>query len=118
MQISMYQIIVPGFAILMIFYALSSYFRRKKTIKEFIIWVLFWGLLSAFAIFPQTTNIFAKITGFRDNVNVILFISIGLLFFAVLKLVIAVENLEHKIVQLIRNEALKEVGEKESGIRN
>jgi hypothetical protein len=106
-KLQLYQIIVSLLALFMLGYAINQFRRAKKTKKELLIWFIFWGTLLYFALFPAQTKVFAKITGFQDNVNAIIFISLGILFFAVFKIVVALERIEQKLTKIIRREALK-----------
>ena len=109
MNLHLYQIIVPLFSLVMIFYAFSLFKRGKKSIKELIIWGIFWGLFGFVALYPEVTNIVAQITGIQNNVNAVVFVSFVILFFVVFKMVIIIENIESRINSIVRKEALKEL---------
>jgi len=104
----LYQIIVPILCFLLICKAGSDYSRHHKTIREFIVWVLFWGALGLIAIFPDSTGIIAGFLGIKSNVNAIIFTALIILFYTTLKLVILNEEQERQLTKLTRALALKE----------
>lgn len=107
MNLHLYQIIVPIFSLIMILYACSLFKRGKKTIKELIVWVLFWGMIGYVAFYPEVTNIVAQITGIQNNINAVVFVAFGILFFVVFKLVVIMESQDQRVTQLVRKEALR-----------
>jgi len=108
MNISLYQIVVPIGSFFMMFYALSQFRRGKKTIKQFIIWCFFWLIISFFAAFPNATAIFAQVTGIKDNVNAIMFLGVGVLYFLVFKLFFMLEDISRKLTKVIRYQSKKD----------
>lgn len=108
MNLHVYQIAVPIFSLLMMAYAFSLFKRGKKSIKELIVWGLFWGIIAIIAFYPEITNVIAKISGIQDNINAVVFFAFVLLFFIIFKLVIAIENLEQRITSIVRNKALED----------
>ena len=67
---SLYQLLVPTFAVLMILRALSHTGRGGKTIREFIAVVLFWAFISSVALFPHILiDKTATFLGIRSGIN-------------------------------------------------
>lgn len=108
-----YQIAIPALAVIAIMYAFSRYGRKEKTLREVIIWILFWGLMSYIALFPHTIDMLARITGMKDGIKALAMISIAILAIVVLKLVLTVEKLEQDITKVVRSDALKNVSKKD-----
>lgn len=112
MKFQLYQIVIPAFSLLMLFYAISKFRRKSKSMRELFIWAFFWGAISFVAIYPEVTNIVARITGIQNNVNAVVFVAFILLFFIVFKLLIIIEEMEQRITSIVREESLRELRSK------
>jgi len=109
MEATVYQIVTPLIAFVAIAYAWNLVFRQKKTIWEAILWTLFWGSITAIAIYPDSINYLTAATGIKDRENAVLFTFLGILFFIVFYLVIRLEELEQRQTRVIRKLALKDM---------
>ena len=110
MSVTPYQIIVPFLSLVAIAYAWSLMLRKKKTLWEVILWMLFWGMIALIALYPQTLSYLTALTGIKGQVNAVAVTSIGILFFLVFYLIVRIEELEQRQTRLIRSMALKESG--------
>jgi hypothetical protein len=105
---SLYQLLVPLFAALMLLKSLSQFHRKQKTAREFIAVAIFWILMSLVALFPHIfIDRVAQFLGIRSGINALFFFSFVLLFYIVFRLLIASEEQEEKTTKIIRNIALK-----------
>lgn len=109
MSFSPYQIIVPLLSLAAVFYAYSLLRRGKKTLWEFLLWVLFWGAISSIAVYPGLLSYLSLVTGIQSQVNAIIVTGIGVLFFMVFLLLVRLEELEQRHARLIREIALREM---------
>lgn len=101
------QIILLAFII----FAISRvYLRAKEKIlspQTYIFWMLIW-LAAAFGIIqPSTTSRLAEIFGVGRGVDIILYISLALVFYLVFRIYVMIEDLRHEITFIIRQVALK-----------
>jgi hypothetical protein len=110
MDITPYQIVVPLFSLLMLVYAWSLVMRQRKTVWEGILWTLFWGALASIALFPGNLQYLSAVTGIKKNENAAVVTAICILFFIVFYMVIRIEELEQRIVKIVRDEALHDAG--------
>jgi len=102
-QLEIYQWLVPLVSIFFIIRTVVQYRTRRRTFRGLIIWVSFWLLLAIFAFIPNSaSHKFARILGIKDNVNAIIFIGLGILFFLVFSLSSTVDRLERQITELVR----------------
>ena len=94
MNLALYQIIVPLISFVFLCKAFSLYFSGRKTVRELVSWILVWGAIAVIAVFPSVTDVVAQYLGIKSDINAIVFISLGILFYGVFKLVVIVEDLE------------------------
>lgn len=94
-----------------VLFALSRvYLRyRDKSVGLFalIFWTILWGLVLFFAWLPRSSDTIARILGLSRGVEALLSISVVVLFYAIFRLYVKLEFIEHEITSLVRNLALK-----------
>lgn len=92
-------------------FALSRvYLRaREKVIpqKTAIFWVLLWILAIGGILMPATTTRLASFFGVGRGVDVIIYISLTLLFYLMFRLYVVIEDLRHEITSIVRQLALQ-----------
>lgn len=84
--------------------------RLKKGdihIREFIIWLIFWLLVLAAILVPQQTDVLAQLVGVERGADLLFFVSIVVLFYAVFKIIVKLEKVERNITEIVRNTAIK-----------
>jgi hypothetical protein len=105
-EITPYQLVVPLFSAVLVFYAWSLVMRQKKTIWEGILWTLFWSAIAYIAFFPSSLQYLSSITGIKKNENAATITAIGILFFFVFYIIMRIEELEQRLTKVIREKAL------------
>lgn len=109
MELRIFQIIVPLFALLFIGDLMISYRKSKVSVFELILGLGFWVSVVAFALFPDfISRGIAQLFGIKDNVNAIIFFCIGLLFFFQFKQYFLIRKQEKALTILMRKMALQE----------
>lgn len=103
-----YQIVVPAVSVIALLYAISLYRRGKKTIREVVVWFIFWGLIAYFAMNPTKLEFLAKITGIQDSIKALVLISVTILFVITLKLVLITEKIRQDVTSLVRQNTLED----------
>ncbi len=103
-----YQIGVPLFSLLMVLYAWNLVIRQKKTIWEGALWTVFWGAVSYISLVPSSLQVLSSITGIKKNENAATITAIGVLFFMMFYIIIRLEELEQRVVRVVRDKALKD----------
>jgi hypothetical protein len=69
------------------------------------------------AALPNPISIkIAKILGFKDNVNAIIFVGLGLLFFMIFYLSNSIQRLERRLTLLVRELALEQQNHKDDEV--
>jgi len=113
MSFSIYQLLVPLFALLIIAKSISRLRRGEQNLHEFLIWLVIWGAVSYVALFPSgVVEFVARITGFKNGIFAIIFFALIILFYIVFTQLLAIEKLEREITAIVRNDALKKIGDK------
>jgi len=107
--LEIYQFIAPALAIYYI-YRLSVELKvRKKFLFTNVVWVIFWLVIAALGVMPHELSTgLAKATGFKSNINAIIFIALAFLIILSFYLSARVDGMERKITELVRQLALDE----------
>lgn len=104
--------IIKFFILLFIFFVLSRTFIRFKTkditIQEFIIWSIFWSAVAIATLVPQQTDTLARLVGVERGADLLVYISIIVLFFVVFKIVVKLEKIDRDITKIVRQQALND----------
>ena len=83
--------------------------QRQLSFGEYLLWVLIWGVLLFILVFPNITFIPARWLGVYRGVDLIVYLSIALLYLLVYNLYVKVESVEREITTLVRTLALKKL---------
>ena len=107
-MIKMYQIIVLGVASIMLFQGAREFFKREtgQTFLKFAVRVIVWGGMGTVAIYPNVTEIVARVMGIEENINAAIITGFLMVFLLIFKLLSAIEKIEQNISELTRREAL------------
>ncbi len=107
---SLYQLLVPLLALLMITRAVSRYLRKNLSGRELFAWIVVWCLISGVAFFPDVTiDWLSKITGIKSGINALIFFALVVLTYGYLRLLMKMEDQERKLTELVRTIALSKL---------
>jgi len=81
---------------------------KKLKFRETIFWLSVWFVLIFVIFFPELTSNLAKILGIGRGIDVIIYSSIGLLFYLIFRLYVKLEEAEQEITKVVREVALSE----------
>jgi hypothetical protein len=105
MEITFITIIMIGFAL----FAYSRVILRMKsgdiTNAEFAFWSVLWIAVIVIALIPSFATKIADLFGIGRGVDVMVYISILLLFYLVFRVYVKLEHIEHEITLLTRRTA-------------
>ncbi len=79
---------------------------KKITVFELFFWLCIWGGLIIVVFFPELTSYLADVVGIGRGIDVIIYTSIGLLFYMIFRLYVKFEENEREITQLVREIAI------------
>ena len=78
-----------------------------------LVWAFAWGalwcLLGVIALLPETTTFLASSLGIGRGADLVVYLSIGILYWVAFRLVLKVESLEQQITKIVRADALRDV---------
>ena len=101
------QIIILIIIALIIVKIWQKYRQQTITIREFFLWIGFWLIVAVLFIFPETAQTAAKWLGIGRGVDLIIYLGLIVLFFAVFYILLRIERLERDITKVVREDALK-----------
>lgn len=108
MKIQLYQIIVLGISSVMLFIGTKEFLKREagQTFLKFLVRVIVWGGMAVIAVYPNATEVVARVLGFKENINAVIIIGFLFVFMIIFKLLSAIEKIEQNISEITRREAL------------
>ena len=107
MEIRYFQILIPIVSTLLILLQFKEYKNRKSGIHETVLVTCFWLAVFALSIFPDFfSESIAKIFGIKDNINAIIFLALGILFYLQLKMYKIIKRQDALLTELTRKIAL------------
>jgi hypothetical protein len=102
-----YQIIVPFISCLFMYVSIRQYLSGKNTLFEVVSWCCIWVFIIAVAIVPDIITVYlAKSLGIKSNINAIVFLSLGILFFLQYNLFLTIKRQNKTITDLVKKIAL------------
>lgn len=105
-HLSLVALLTPLFSLLMIFRAFSLFQKQKQTWRELVVWLVVWFGIGLVAMFPQVLDHLPPAVGIKSGVNVLTFFGFVILFYGFFRLFTKVEELEEKVVKMVRGRAL------------
>jgi len=108
-ELRYFQIIVPLFALLLVLRQIAEYRKSNSSVYETILICLFWIGIGVFALFPDFfSELIAKLFGIKSNINAIIFLALGVLFYFQFLLYKILKRQDGYLTELTRSVALKE----------
>jgi len=106
-MLSLFQVLALLFILVLLVKISLKFKNLKMSLGEYLLWVLIWLLLLIVVVFPTITFIPARWLGISRGVDVVVYLSIGLLFLLVYNIYLKIDQLEFEITTLVRNISLK-----------
>ena len=98
------------FLLAVVIFAISRVYLRLKegviTTRMAFFWFLIWVAALVGITLPATTTKIAEFFGVGRGVDIIVYISLALLFYLVFRIYVMIEDLRHQITYIIREIAL------------
>ena len=101
------QIIVIVFALFALSRAVLRFKDKKVSVGELILWSLLWIGAIVVVLVPQVTDFFAKELGTTRGADLVVYLSIILIFYLMFKLYVRIDELRSDITKVVREIALK-----------
>ena len=103
------------FQILFILFALFTVFgvwKRKRdgqiSARAAWFWSLFWAAAIVAVLWPESTTLLANQLGIGRGADLIIYISIAVIFYLLFRLHIKIESINRDITKVVRKEALED----------
>lgn len=103
-----YKIVFPAIAISIILRQIYFLIKWEKWWREVLFRFIFWFYFWLLALFPETIDIFAKITWIQDSVRAFFASIIMLLFFMIVNMFLIIEKINRDLTKIVRNIAIKD----------
>jgi len=85
---------------------------NKLTKNEFVFWVLIWFVVIIISIVPNILGLFSNILGIQRGMDLIIVISVVVLFYLIFRLYVQLEGVKREITALVRKVALEDKNKK------
>jgi hypothetical protein len=107
MILALYQIIAIFLGILAITMSVLRFRDGKMSLGMLLVWILIWIIVIAIALFPNSTNYLAIVTGIGRGLDFALILGLLLSFYLIFKMYNKIENIEEELTDLVRELALQ-----------
>ena len=98
-------------------FAWSRVFKKYRLgetkLKELVLWSIFWIVAGIITIVPNSTYIVANFVGIGRGADLVIYVSLALLFYILFRVFYRLEKIEKNITQITRELALKDEKKKE-----
>lgn len=74
--------------------------------REFGIWLVFWLVVATAILIPQQTDVIARMVGVERGADLLVYISVIVLFFVVFKVSVKLEKLDRTLTKIVRDDAI------------
>lgn len=106
------KVIIILFALFVLFRTFLRLKQKDITLREFIIWTIFWSIIVVATFIPQETDKLAQFVGVERGADLFVYLSIILLYFIVFKIIVKLEKIDRNITKIVRNTAINNFEDK------
>ncbi|HDQ22484.1 MAG TPA: DUF2304 domain-containing protein [Candidatus Uhrbacteria bacterium] len=100
------QVILLIFIIYAVLKVALRYKDKVISLQEFLVWTLFWFMVAFVVILPETTSWFANFVGVGRGVDLVIYISILILFYLAFRILVRLDKIEKDVTKIVREIAL------------
>jgi hypothetical protein len=101
------QVAILIFIIFVLTRVAARFGRGDITGREFGIWLIFWLLVGTATVLPKSTDVVAQAVGVERGADLLVYLSVIVLFFVIFKVLVRLERLDREITKLVRGEATR-----------
>lgn len=87
--------------------------ERVISMREAFLWTILWAIAIVIILLPNTTSVVARWLGVGRGADLVLYASIVALFLLVFKVFVSLDKLDHKLTELVRRDALRDLNQTE-----
>ena len=102
------KIIVTFFVFLSIIKLIKQKKDNKITSFSFLLWFLLWLIIALAFYLPETTSYLANIVGIGRGVDLVVYISIIVIFYILFRVFVHLNKIDREITKIVREKAIKD----------
>lgn len=106
------QIIIILFILFAVSRVVLKYKESNISLGELALWLFFWLAAAAVVLWPGSTSFLANLLGVGRGADLIVYLSIILLFYIVFRIFVKLEKIERDITKIVREVGLKDYQDK------
>lgn len=96
------------FLVLLIIYRIVIRWKQGLLgIRDSVFWIGFWVVVGVIVVLPEVTSFFANLVGVGRGADLIVYLSIVLIFYIIFQITIKIEKMERNITKIVREVAVK-----------
>ncbi len=103
---SLVALLTPLWCVLMLFRAFSYARVGRLRFRSAFLWTVLWVGIGVVALWPSVLDRVPEIVGIKSGVNALIFFAFVLLFSAFFHVMARVDDLESRLVESVREQAL------------
>ena len=107
------KIILSFFVLFVILRIAYRFYKNEISRREMLIWLVFWLTVGGAIVLPQSTDLLAAEVGVERGADLLVYISVLVLFYLVFRILVKLEKVDRDITKVTRHIALEEEGDKE-----
>jgi len=108
------QIFLIILIVLVIYQIFRKYRAKHFSFLNFLSWLIFWLIILAVIIWPDTSSFLARVFGVGRGADLMIYLGLIVIFYFLFYFTIKIYKLEHDLTKVVRHLALKEKEEKEN----
>lgn len=102
--------------VLLIIYRVIIKWRQGfLAFRDAIFWMGFWLVVGAIVLVPETTSFMARMVGVGRGADLVVYLSIVLIFYIIFQITVKIEKIERNITKIVRQVAVSGKEEKVPG---
>lgn len=106
MRILAIQVVIVAIALIALGGAIRRFSRRDISLRRLLAWAVLWIAAAVVVLVPQTSERLAAALGVGRGVDVVIYLSIALLFYLQYRLFARLDRIERDITKIVRESAL------------
>jgi hypothetical protein len=71
-------------------------------------WIIFWMVVGVIVLYPGITSFFAQMVGVGRGADLVIYLSIILIFYIIFQLTVKIEKIERNITKIVRTVAINQ----------
>lgn len=102
------QFLIIAFALFVISRITLNFKKRKISLKSLLFWLALWLTISVVVLLPQTTGLLAKTLGVLQGTDLMVYLSLVLIFYLIFTIFVKLEKIETDVTTIVREISLRD----------